>query len=79
MQMMKLVYTAGDIIEANIVAGMLRAHGIEAHVGGYFLQGGIGELAVHDFARVHVADEDAELAGSLIREYENREQEDGSK
>lgn len=67
---MKLVYSASDIIEANIVAGMLQANGIESYVGGYYLQGGIGELAVRDFANVQVADEDVELAKSLIEEYE---------
>ena len=67
---MKLVYRASDIIEANIVAGMLQANGIDAHVGGYYLQGGIGELAARDFANVHVADEDVERAKSLIEDYE---------
>ena len=67
---MKLVYRASNIIEANIVAGMLRAQGIETHVGGFYLQGGIGELAAQDFANVHVADEDVELARKLIAEYE---------
>jgi hypothetical protein len=67
---MKLVYRAGDIIEANIVAGMLQANGIDAHVGGYYLQGGIGELAAGDFANVHVEDEDVELAKRLIEDYE---------
>ena len=67
---MKLVYRASDIIEANIVAGMLRAHGIDTHVGGYYLQGGVGELAAQDFATIHVADEDEALAVCLIEEYE---------
>lgn len=67
---MKLVYSASDIIEANIVAGMLQANGIDAHVGGYYLQGGIGELAARDFANVHVADEDVALAKRLIEDYE---------
>ena len=67
---MKLVYRASDIIEANIVAGMLRAQGIETHVGGFYLQGGIGELAAQDFAHVHVGDEDEDLARKLIAEYE---------
>ena len=67
---MKLVYSASDIIEANIVAGMLQANGIDAYVGGYYLQGGIGELAARDFANVHVADEDVERAKSLIEDYE---------
>jgi len=68
---MKLIYRASDINEANIVAGMLRANGIEAHVGGYYLQGGVGDLAAQDFANVHVADEDLDAASSLITEYDN--------
>jgi hypothetical protein len=68
---MKLIYKAGDINEANIVSGMLRANGIEAHVGGFYLQGGVGDLAATDFATVHVPDEDIELARSLIAEYES--------
>ncbi len=68
---MKLIYKASDINEANIVSGMLRANGIEAHVGGYYLQGGIGDLAATDFANIHVADEDVELARTLIAEYES--------
>lgn len=67
---MKLVFRASNIIEANIVAGMLNARGIETHVGGFYLQGGIGELAAQDFANVHVADEDVDLARKLIAEYE---------
>lgn len=67
---MKLIYKASDINEANIVSGMLRANGIEAHVGGFYLQGGVGDLAATDFATIHVADEDVELARSLIEEYE---------
>jgi hypothetical protein len=74
---MKLVYSASDIIEANIVAGMLKAHGIESHVGGYYLQGGIGELAARDFVNVHVADEDVGLAKALIEDYEKASVDDG--
>jgi hypothetical protein len=68
---MKLIYKASDINEANIVSGMLRANGIEAHVGGFYLQGGVGDLAATDFATIHVPDEDIELARSLIAEYES--------
>jgi hypothetical protein len=68
---MKLVYRASDINEANIVSGMLRANGIDAHVGGYYLQGGVGDLAAFNFANVHVPDEDVDLARSIIAEYEN--------
>lgn len=70
---MKLIYNAGDILEAEIVSGMLAANGIDSHVGGYYLQGGIGEVSVSDFARVYVADEDVNAAVVLIKEYENAE------
>ena len=68
---MKIIYQARDIIEAHIVAGMLNANGIETHVGGYYLQGGVGDVAVFDFANVQVADEDVALALPLIAEYDD--------
>lgn len=51
------------------MAGMLRAEGIEAHVGGHYLQGAIGDLAPMDFARVLINGADAESAEILIKEY----------
>lgn len=65
------VYDASDITEAHIVRGMLEAHGICAYVGGHYLQGGIGELAVQGFASVLVAEEHATLAREVIRTYES--------
>ncbi len=70
---MKIIYRAGDITEAEIVKGMLYANGIDAHVSGYYLQGGIGELAPTDLAKVHVPDEDYDRAEKLVREYEGSE------
>jgi hypothetical protein len=70
---MKIIYKARDIIEAHIVAGMLNANGIETHVGGYYLQGGVGDVTVFDFANVQVADEDVAAAIPLVAEYENAE------
>jgi hypothetical protein len=67
---MKIIYRARDIIEAHIVSGMLNANGIETHVGGYYLQGGVGDVAVFDFANVQVADEDVALALPLVAEYD---------
>lgn len=69
---MKIIYRARDIIEANIVAGMLNAEGIDSHVGGFYLQGAIGDLAAADFANVQVADDDVAAAQLLIKEYEKR-------
>ena len=67
---MKIIYKARDIIEAHIVSGMLNAYGIEAHVSGYYLQGGVGDIAVYDFANVQVADDDVALAQPLVAEYD---------
>lgn len=64
------VYDAANITEAHIVRGMLEANGIEAHVGGHYLQGGIGELAVEGFASVLVSDNEEVRARELIRKYE---------
>ena len=70
---MKLLYKAGDITEAHIVKGLLESNDVEAHVGGYYLQGGIGEIAATDFATIHVADDDYEKARKIISEYEGIE------
>jgi hypothetical protein len=67
---MKIVYRAGDITEAEIIKGMLLSNDIEAHVSGYYLQGGIGETSPLDLAKVHVADEDYERARLILLEYE---------
>ncbi len=67
---MIIIYKAGNLSEAHIVAGMLNSRGIEAVVGGHYLQGGVGDLAVMDFADVKVADEDAEAAREIVSEYE---------
>jgi hypothetical protein len=67
------IYNAGDIIEAHIVRGLLEAEGIEAYVGGHYLQGGVGELATQDFATIHVIDEHADRAKQIIRDYERNQ------
>ena len=67
---MKIVYRAGDITEAEIVRGMLESSQIEAHVSGYYLQGGVGDLQATDLAKVHVNDEDFDRAREILAEYE---------
>lgn len=68
---MKLIYKAGDIIEAHIISGLLDAEGIESHVSGHYLQGGVGELAPTGFSNIHVDDKDIDKAKVIIEEYEN--------
>jgi hypothetical protein len=72
---MKIIYRAANILEAHIVFGMLRARGIEAYVGGHYLQGAIGNLPPMDFAHVSVADDDFDAAMAVVREYEQGDSE----
>lgn len=67
---MQIAYRARDITEAHIVAGLLEANGIEAHVGGHYLQGALGEIGAAGFTNVHVDDEDLYRARQLVSEYE---------
>ena len=67
---MIIVYNAKDIIEAQLVAGLLESKGIETYVGGQYLQGGIGELAAMDFATISVDESDIDKARRIIDEYE---------
>lgn len=70
---MQLVFRAGNILEAHIVAGLLNSEGIESHVGGHFLQGAVGDLPATDFAHVFVDESDKERAEAIIADYENDE------
>ena len=67
---MEIVYRARDITEAEIVCGMLEANGIAARVSGYYLQGGVGELAPMNFANVQVDADDLPRARELVVAYE---------
>ena len=68
---MQIIYRASNIVEAHIVAGMLRSEGIEAYVGGHYLQGAIGDLSPLGFANVFVDDSDMLKADIIIRGYES--------
>lgn len=70
--MLQIAYRARDITEAYIVAGLLNANGIETHVGGFYLQGAMGEIGAADFSNVHVQDEDLYPARQLVAEYESK-------
>lgn len=67
---MQIVYRASDLTEAHIVAGMLGAEGIEATVGGHYLQGGLGEIGTSGFTNVWVEDDDVGRSRQLVLAYE---------
>ena len=67
---MQIAYRARDLAEAHIISGMLQAQGIDAHVGGHYLQGAMGEIGAAGFTNVHVEDEDYPRARDLVADYE---------
>jgi hypothetical protein len=71
---LQIAYRAKDITEAHIVAGLLKANGIETFVGGQYLQGAMGEIGAAGFSNVHVEDDDLYAARKLIVEYEANNQ-----
>lgn len=53
------------------MAGMLESNGIETHVGGHYLQGGVGDLAPTDLAQVYVDEEDVDAAQVHVQDYQS--------
>ena len=68
---MKRVFQATDIIEASIVKGLLESNGVFAHVSGFYLQGGIGELPPTGNTAIWVEDDDYVKAQRIIEEYQD--------
>jgi hypothetical protein len=52
---------------------MLVANDIEANVSGFYLQGGVGEIASTGLANVFVAEDDYSSANELVLEYEGNQ------
>lgn len=61
---MQRVYEPADLMEAEMLVGMLASEGIAAHVSGRHLVGAIGELLA-----LLVADEQTERVRELILAY----------
>ncbi len=73
------VFDALDSIEAHSIKIHLIGNGIEARVGGDYLQGAMGELPALGMVRVFVAEADAVRAKKIIQELYNKvEEDDGS-
>ncbi|MEE9397695.1 MAG: DUF2007 domain-containing protein [Methylococcales bacterium] len=66
---MQRIYDAQDVIEGNILKGLLEQCGVAANITGYYLQGGIGELPVSGTVSIWVENEDVEQAQSIVDEY----------
>ncbi len=67
--MMRRVYEPETLLEAEMLLSMLGNEGIQAHLSGRHLVGGVGELPALGLLGLLVADEQAERARSLIGAY----------
>ncbi len=64
------VYSAENATEAHLIKNLLEQHQIEAHVSGFYLQGGFGELPVVNMIQVMVEDTDLVRAKQIIDDYQ---------
>jgi uncharacterized protein YdbL (DUF1318 family) len=64
------VFRCNDYIEAQLVSGLLRDHGIEVFLQGAHLQGGIGELPAAGYLSIMVDEEDRIAAERIVATYE---------
>lgn len=68
---MVVIYQAQNSIDAHLLRGLLAQRGIDAGVAGEFLQGGAGELPAGGVVSVTVAEDEAELARTVVSEFED--------
>ncbi|AEJ11393.1 MULTISPECIES: putative signal transducing protein [Pseudomonas] len=66
---MQRIYEPENLLEAEMLAGMLASEGVEAHLVGRDLIGAAGELPMQGLLGLAVADEQAEYARQLIDAY----------
>lgn len=64
---MRIVYRAENIIDANLVKGVLAVEQITAFVSGEYLTGAIGELPAWNLVAVMVANCDVERAMPIVQ------------
>ena len=66
---MQRIYVPQDLLEAELLVGVLASEGVEAHLAGRHLLGAVGELPALGLLALVVEDEDAEHARRLIAGY----------
>ena len=66
---MQRIYEPQDLLEAELLLGMLASEGVEAHLAGRQLLGAVGELPALGLLGLLVEDEEAERARRLIAAY----------
>ncbi|MDD0975158.1 putative signal transducing protein [Pseudomonas fontis] len=66
---MQRIYEPENLLEAEVLIGMLASEGIDVHLAGRDLMGGVGELPMQGLLGLAVADEQADYARELIAAY----------
>ena len=66
---MQRIYEPQDLMEGELLLGMLASEGIDAYLTGQHLAGAVGELPACGLLGLVVADPYAERARTLIAEY----------
>nr|WP_286947997.1 DUF2007 domain-containing protein [Pseudomonas sp. UBA6718] len=66
---MQRIYEPQDLLEAELLLGMLASEGVEAYLAGRHLLGAVGELPALGLLGLLVEDEEAERARRLIAAY----------
>lgn len=66
---MRRIYEPENLLEAEVLLGMLGNEGVDVHLVGRDLMGGIGELPLQGLLGLAVPDDQAEYARELIAAY----------
>jgi hypothetical protein len=66
---MRRIYEPENLLEAEMLIGMLASEGVDVQLVGRDLMGGVGELPMQGLLGLAVADEQAEYARRLIDAY----------
>ncbi|PWB35354.1 hypothetical protein DCO48_02735 [Pseudomonas sp. SDI] len=66
---MQRIYEPENLLEAELLIGMLSSEGVKVHLAGRDLVGAAGELPLQGLLGLAVADEQAEYARALIAAY----------
>ncbi|MBD9440584.1 putative signal transducing protein [Pseudomonas sp. PDM04] len=66
---MQRIYEPENLMEGELLQGMLASEGIEAHLAGRDLLGGSGELPIFGLLGLSVEDDQADNARALITAY----------
>ncbi|RAI72032.1 DUF2007 domain-containing protein [Pseudomonas fluorescens] len=67
---MQRIYDPENLMEGELLQGMLASEGIEAHLVGRDLLGGSGELPIYGLLGLSVENDQAEYARELITAYD---------